>query len=239
MTVQVARQEVGHPPAQCAPAPNPSDTLTSASRLATATAAPKGDAALACDKLSPGTAQAYWADAHNLRPAHEPFHNNLPPRRSHRCLAKALLTQPRTHAGSRAARRQNRCASSDPRWQRCVIADCSAHTAPTVTALTGAPLEQRTYQRARPPRSQRPTQESSGIENAPSHAPRPAAKPDTELGEGSVQTQPAAESAISPCGGRKRQKQHSASRVLRARRAPHRQTDEGLLAPPPPTFPRL
>ena len=26
---------------------------------------------MACDKLSPGTAQAYWADAHVMRPAHE------------------------------------------------------------------------------------------------------------------------------------------------------------------------
>ena len=166
------------------------------------------------------------------------FHD-LPPRRSHRCLAKALLTQPQIHAGSQAARRRKRCALGDPRLQRRVIANCGAHTAPTATALSGAPLEQRTYQRTRPPRSQRPTQESSGIENAPSHAPRPAAKPDTELGEGAAQKRPSAESAISPRTGRKRRKQHSASRVLRARRGPHRQTVEGFIGTPQPTFPRL
>ena len=207
-------------------------TLTSTSHQATATAAPEGDASpwpATSLALGPRRRTRLTSTLCGLRTS---AIHNLPPQRSH-CLAKALLPQPQTHAGSQAARRRKGSTLGDPRSQWCVIAECGAHTAPPATALKREPLEQHMYQHARHLRSHRPTQESSMIENAPTHTPRPAAQPDTELGEGCAQKQPPADSAVSPRRGKNR----ILHRDFSAHGAPSPPKRlRHLLAPPSPTF---
>ena len=115
--------------------------------------------------------------------------HNLPPQRSHLCLEKPLHSQSQTRAESQAARRRKRpgMMAQHPKSKRCVIADCGAHTAPPATTLKGEHLEHRTCQHARHLRSQRPTQETSKIVKPQAHAPCPATKLDTELGESFAQ----------------------------------------------------
>ena len=62
-----------------------------------------------------------------------------------------------------------------------MIANRGSHTALPATALIGAPVEKRTYNPGQQFRRRRPTQETSLIEHALAHTPRPALKLNTEL----------------------------------------------------------